>query len=163
MKNTLYIFLALILFSASCSGIRDMQESRAERELMNQDNVKRAVESQQMIVKVNRLHTGRGRIMDINPTNNFIIIDRNLTRVSLAYMGRSFTTRPVAAINFSGQVVSSQVDTKRDGSYDIEMEVGQENEKFKINMNVSKGGYVSLTLTNPRIDFVRYSGNLTSL
>ncbi|HDZ41656.1 MAG TPA: DUF4251 domain-containing protein [Bacteroidetes bacterium] len=163
MRNTIYTLFAIIFISASCSVIRDMKSSRAERELMTQENVKKAIESQQILVKVNRLHTGRGRIMDINPTDNFIIIDRNLTRVSLAYMGRSFTTRPIAAINFTGQVYSSVVDTKRDGSYDIVLELGQENEKFKVNMIVSKGGYVSLTITNPRIDFVRYSGNLGTL
>ena len=147
----------------SCSSYRDMASSREERNLMNQENVRMAIESQKMMVKVNRLHTRRGRIMDINPSTNFIIIDNNIARVSLAYMGRSFTTRPVAAINFTGEVYSSIVDTKRNGGYDIELEVGQENEKFTINLNISNNGYVSLNITNPRIDFVRYSGNLSPL
>ncbi len=163
MKNKVYILLVIVFFTGSCSSYRDMASSREEKALMNQENVTMAIESQQMMVKVNRLHTSRGRILEINPRNNFIIIDKKLARVSLAYMGKSFTTRPVAAINFTGQVYSSIVDIKRNGSYDIELEVGQENEKFKINLNISNNGYVRVNITNPRIDFVRYSGNLSML
>ena len=163
MKNTIYIFLAVLLFSASCSGLKNSRQARAERELMKREDVRKALESQQMLIKVDRIYAHHGRIMDVNPRNNFIIIDRDRTRVSLAYFGKSFTIRPVAAINFTGKVNSGNMDTKEDGSYDLRFELGQENEKFDVSIKVSGTGYVNMTVTNPRIDFVRYSGTLGSL
>jgi len=163
MKNLIYILLAVSLFTVSCSGLKNSSQDRAERELMKREDVKKAIESQQMIIKVDRIYANRGRIMDIHPRNNFIIIDRDRTRVSLAYVGKSFSIRPVAAINFSGKVKSGIVDTNSDGSYDLRFELVQENEKFDVNINVTSTGYVNMSVANPRIDFVRYSGTLGSL
>ena len=101
--------------------------------------------------------------MEMNPEMNFIIIDRTRTRISLGYIGRSFTARPVAAINMQGEIYSREIDKKNKGVYDIRYELGQDNEKFIINMTVSINGYVNLSITNPRLDFVRYSGYLSML
>ncbi len=163
MKNIIYIFLAVLLFSTSCSGLKNRQQVRAEKELMKREDVRKAVESQQMLIKVDRIYSHHGRIMDVNPRNNFIIIDRDRTRVSLAYFGKSFTIRPVAAINFTGKVNTASMDTKADGSYDLQFELGQGNEKFDVSIKVSASGYVNMNVINPRIDFVRYSGTLSSL
>jgi len=163
MKNLLYILFAVSLLTVSCSGLRNSSQDRAEREFMKREDVRKAIESQQMIIKVDRIYADYGRMVDIHPRNNFLIIDRNRTRVSLAYIGKSFSIRPVAAINFSGKVESGIVDTNADGSYDLSFELGQENEKFDVSMNVTSTGYVNMTVANPRIDFVRYSGTLESL
>ncbi len=163
MKNIIYILLAVIIISGSCATSGDIVASRKERAAVKQENVIQAVESQQMIVKVNRLHARRGTIMEMNPEMNFIIIDRTRTRISLGYIGRSFTARPVAAINMQGEIYSREIDKKDKGVYDIRYELGQDNEKFIINMTVSINGYVNLSITNPRLDFVRYSGYLSML
>ena len=60
MKNIIYILFALILISGSCATSGDMVSSRKERAAMKQENVIKAVEAQQMIIKVNRLHSRRG-------------------------------------------------------------------------------------------------------
>jgi hypothetical protein len=163
MKNIIYILLATIVITGSCATSGDVISSREERTAIKQENVTRAVESQQMVIKVNRLHTRRGQIMEMNPEMNFIIINNNRTRISLGYMGRSFTARPVAAINMEGEIYSRVIDKKDKGVYDITYELGQDNEKFTVNMTISINGYVNFSITNPRLDYVRYSGNLSTL
>ncbi|MFO7851028.1 MAG: DUF4251 domain-containing protein [Bacteroidota bacterium] len=163
MKNLIYILFAVTLVAFSCRPTGDLASSREERAAMKQENVKKAVETQEMIIKVNRLHTRRGRILEMNPDMNFVIINKDRTRVSLAYIGRSFTIRPVAAINLQGQIYSRVIDTNRKGGYDIRMELGQESEKFTLNLSISRDGYVTMNITNPRIDLIRYSGTLQAL
>jgi len=163
MKNIIYILFAVIVITGSCATSGDLAASRQERTAMKQENVIQAVESQQMIIKVNRLHARRGNTMEMNPEMNFIIIDRTRTRISLGYIGRSFTARPVAAINMQGQIYTREIDKKGKGLYNIKYELGQDNEKFTVNMTVSVNGYVNLSITNPRLDFVRYSGYLSML
>jgi hypothetical protein len=163
MKNIIYILLTIIIITGSCATSGDVISSREERTAIKQENVTRAVESQQMVIKVNRLHTRRGQIMEMNPEMNFIIINNNRTRISLGYMGRSFTARPVAAINMEGEIYSRVIDKKDKGVYDITYELGQDNEKFTVNMTISINGYVNFSITNPRLDYVRYSGNLSTL
>ena len=163
MKNIIYILFAIIFITVSCATSGDVVSSREERASIRQENVREAVESQQMIIKLNRLHARRGSILDLNPDMNFVIINKNRTRISLGYVGRSFTARPVAAINMEGEIYSRVIDQKRKGVYDIRFDLGQDNEKFIVNMTISINGSVSLSITTPRIDFVRYSGNLSTL
>ncbi|MEA1887247.1 MAG: DUF4251 domain-containing protein [Bacteroidota bacterium] len=163
MKNLIYILFIVILATFSCGPTGDLASSREARTAMKQENVKKAVEAQEMIVKVQRLHTRRGRILEMNPDMNFVIINKDRTRISLGYIGRSFTTRPVAAINLQGQIYSRVIDTNKKGGYDIRLELGQESEKFTLNLSISRNGYVSMNITNPRIDLIRYSGTLEAL
>ncbi|MBS0009859.1 MAG: DUF4251 domain-containing protein [Bacteroidales bacterium] len=163
MRQLIYIFLAGILLASSCGTTGEMRSSREERDSIRTENVRKALESNQMIIKVNRLHARYGKILDINPDHNFIIIDKDMTRISLAYVGRSYSSRPIAAINMRGKIQSSLIDTRRNGSYDLKIELGQDSEKFTLYMNISRNGFVSLSIVNPRIDFVRYSGTLRAL
>lgn len=163
MKNIIYILFIVIVVTGSCASSGDLASSREVRKSIKQENIRKAIESQQMIINVNRLQSRRGGMMEMNPELNFLIINNNRTRVSLGYVGRSYTSRPIAAINLEGEIYSRDINKKGNGSYDIRYELGQKNAKFIVNMTVSVNGYVSLRITNPRIDFVRYSGKLNIL
>jgi len=162
MKRTIYIFFAVIFIAGGCASTGKSDVSREEMTAARSAAVAKLVEDQKMLVKVNRLRTKRGRIMDMNPETNFLIIDKEKARISLGYLGRSYTTRSIAAINMEGRVVSRSISERKKGGYEIKYEVSQKNEKFKINMTVSTSGYVDFSIINPRIDLVRYSGNLKS-
>lgn len=160
MKKISYILITLLFIAAGCSstgktGTIDQEVSSAKKEMVD-----RLVEDQKMLVKVNRFYTKRGRTMDLNPERNFIIIDKERARISLGYVGRSYSFRSIAAINMEGEVVSRSITTRNKGGYDIKYDVRQKNEKFVVNMTVSANGYVSFSIINPRIDVARYSGML---
>lgn len=163
MKNIIYILLAITIITGSCATSGDVISARKERAAIKQENVIKAVESQQMAIEVYRIHMRRGGTMQMNPEMNFVIIDKNRARISLGYIGRSFTSRPIAAINMQGEIYSRVIEKKDKGVYDIRYELGQENDKFTVNMTVSINGYVNLSITSPILDFVRYSGNLRIL
>lgn len=163
MKDFIYITLLLALIGSSCSSYREMTGSRAEREALKKEEVRKAVETQKMLIRVNRIHPRGGGLIDMRPGSNFIIIDGDRIRISLGYLGRSHSLRPVSAINMQGEIYSRDTGAWKKGGYDISLKLGQDGEKFTLNMTISSEGYVDLSIINPRIDMARYSGKLESL
>ncbi|HCC71815.1 MAG TPA: hypothetical protein DEQ09_11795 [Bacteroidales bacterium] len=163
MKKTGYILITLIIVAVSCTTTKYKGISKEERSVIKYEAVKKAVEQQQMMVKVNRLHTKRGRVLDMNPDMNFLIINKDRVRISLGYSGRSYSVRTIAAINMEGEILSREISKRDKGGYDIKLDASQGSEKFTINMTVNSNGYVSFNIINSRIDLTRYSGNLRGL
>lgn len=163
MKKIIYISLAYLMIAVSCSSSGEMTASREERKAAKKEEVREAVETQRMLIKVNRLHPRRGGVIDMRPESNFIIIDSDRVRISLGYLGRSHSIRPVSAINMQGEINSRELGAWKKGGYDMELEVEQNGERFTVNMTISADGYVNLRLTNPRLDLARYSGRLELL
>ncbi|MDZ7739803.1 MAG: DUF4251 domain-containing protein [Bacteroidales bacterium] len=163
MKKIIYISLAYLLIAASCSSSGEMTALREERKAANKEEVREAVESQRMLIRVNKIHPRRGGVIEMRPESNFVIIDQDRVRISLGYLGRSHSIRPVSAINMQGEIYSREIGSWKKGGYDMEFEMGQDSEKFTVYMTISSDGYVDLRLTNPRLDLARYSGRLESL
>ncbi len=163
MKKLIYIALAYLLIAVSCSSSGEMTASREERKAAKKEEVREAVETQRMLIKVNRMHPRRGGAIQMRPEGNFIIIDGDRVRISVGYLGRSHSIRPVSAINMQGEIYSREIGAWKKGGYNMELELGQDSDRFTLNMTISADGYVNLRLTNPRIDLVRYSGLLESL
>ncbi len=162
MKRIIYFFIAGTIILSSCASTGKTDISREMRKELVKEDVKQTVESQKMMIRMNRIHLKRGGTMQIVPERNYIMIDGDLVRVNLAYIGRSYSIRPVAAINFLGKVYSREIEITKKGGYNISLEVGQGNEKFKIDMNISNEGYVNISVSNPMIDYIRYYGRLSS-
>jgi len=160
MRNILFILLPVMLVLSSCSGIRSKTENRAERETVRKAVVKNAVEQQRMVLSINRFHPLKGLPVKMRPDNNFVIIDGDKIRMSLGYMGRSQSVRPISAINMSGRILSREIGEYRNGGYDMNIEASQDNERFKIHLKISGSGQVDLSIINMRIDMARYSGRL---
>ncbi|MGM0464629.1 MAG: DUF4251 domain-containing protein [Bacteroidota bacterium] len=163
MKKIIYISLAYLMIAVSCSSSGEMTASREERKAAKKEEVREAVETQRMLIKVNRMYPRRGGVIDMRPESNFIIIDSDRVRISLGYLGRSHSIMPVSAINMQGEINSRELGAWKKGGYDMELEVEQNGERFTVNMTISADGYVNLRLTNPRLDLARYSGRLELL
>lgn len=163
MRKLIYISIAYLLIAVSCSSSGEMSALREERKAAKMEEVREAVEAQRMLIKVNRMYARRGRVIEMRPESNFVIIDQDRVRISLGYLGRSHSIRPVSAINMQGEIYSREIGAWKKGGYEMELELGQDGERFTANMTISSSGYVDLRLTNPRIDLVRYSGRLESL
>lgn len=128
------------------------------------ENVQKAIEAEQFIIKVNRVHPPRGRMIDMKPSNNFIVLRQNSARISLAYVGRSYTSiHGISAINMTGEVVSKEILNAQKGAFNIKMKVRQNADVFTLHIDISKDGYASIKLSHPQIDNIRYSGKLSLL
>jgi len=164
MRSAIYIsILATLVSFSSCSASRQQAEAREALRIINTENVKKAVVNQQFVVKVNRMIPRRGGIINLVPANNFITLNNDRIRVSLAYTGRSYGGRMISGINMTGKVLNREIGTFRKGGYDIKMRVQQQNDVFVIDMKISKDGFVNLNISHPRIDNVTYNGNMSLL
>ncbi|MCD4769313.1 MAG: DUF4251 domain-containing protein [Bacteroidales bacterium] len=160
MKRVIILLSVYILLAMSCSSIRQARANNELRNNVKQQEIKNAVESDRYIVKVNRLFTRRGFTVDLVPTYNYIIIDKDLARITLAYTGRSFDIRGITGINMTGRVIEKKIDRKRNGMYKIKLKVKQNNDLFTVNISTGTSGYCSVNITHPRIESTRYHGSM---
>jgi len=162
MRNKLYTLTAILLVLASCSS-SNKSASRELKKTLKQGEVKYAVESNRYLIKVNRIHPRRGKTMDMKPSNNYIIVDQGYARINLGYIGRSYSSRSISAINMSGQIIKQEITLKAKGGFVIDMKVKQNNDTFNVNMRISDDGYCTVDLNHPHLDYITYSGNITIL
>jgi hypothetical protein len=155
--------ILLIFILGACNSTKEMQESRAEDEALDTEKIARTLESDRYIIKVNRHYSRGGYIIDVNPTTNFIAINQNRVRVNLSYVGRSYEIKPIAGINFSGQLIDKSVSTTKKGNVKIDMKVKKENDIFSIKLTILKSGQCDLSIGHPKIDYSRYSGKVYQL
>jgi Domain of unknown function (DUF4251) len=164
MKKTTILLSAVFLFLA-CSSTKEPSSTRAEnRKLKKQEEraeVKKAIESRRFVIRVNRLYSMGGGRWELIPTSNFVIVNGEITSISLGYMGRSFASRPISGINLNGHTVNyKMVSNEAKGIYNIEMAVTTGGDKFDLYMTIGNDGYCSISINNANIQSVSYSGTL---
>jgi hypothetical protein len=167
MKKTAIVLSVIFLLSA-CSSTKELSSNRAEnrklKKLAEQSEVRKAVESRRYVIKVNRLYTMGGGIMDMVASSNFIIVNGEITSISLGYIGRSYSIRPISGINLNGHTLEYKMKTDESkGSYNIQMAVQAGSDKFDVYMTIGDSGNCTISLTNPHIQSVSYSGTLVPL
>ncbi len=173
MKRTVFFLITMMLIAA-CSTTKNVSssdtatssraESRKLKKLAEQAEVKKAVESRKYVIKVNRLYTTGGGFVEMIPRSNFLIINGEITSISLGYMGRSFGTRPITGINLNAHTSSYHMENNETkGGYNIEMSVKYGSDKFDVYVTVANDGSSNITINNAYIQSVRYSGELEPL
>ena len=74
------------------------------KNLPEQADIKKAVESRRYIIKFERLYLPvRRNCQILSQGANFIIIDGDKAIISAAYIGRQFDIKPIAGINMRGE------------------------------------------------------------
>ena len=102
--------------------------------------------------------------MDMIPTSNFIIVNGEIASISLGYIGRSYSIRQISGINLNGHTLEYKMQNNESkGSYNIQMAVKAGSDKFDVYLTIGNEGYCSISLINPHIQSVSYSGNLVPL
>jgi hypothetical protein len=156
---------AVILGLVSCTATKSTTSARAMQKAIKAEETRMAVESLvqsgSYLVKVDRLYSGRISNAYLSPDQNFILIDKGHLRMKLAYMGRSYNLRGIAAINMSANAEKYEV--VRDiakKKYDVRIKASQAGEPFDIFLTINDNGYANVSVTNPRIETVRYNGKL---
>lgn len=156
---------AVILGLVSCTATKSTTSARATQKAIKAEETRMAVESMvqsgSYLVKVDRLYSGRVSNAYLSPNQNYIIIDKGQLRMKLAYMGRSYNLRGIAAINMSANAEKYEVvrDTAKK-KFDVRIKASQAGEPFDIFLTIDDSGYANVSVTNPRIETVRYYGKL---
>jgi hypothetical protein len=162
MKKSAFLLVSIFIL-LSCSSTKESasagSESKKSRKAAEQEAIKQAIESRRYVIKVNRLYTTNG-IWDLIPTSNFVIVNGDITSVSLGYMGRSFS-RPISGINFNARNSFYKVlNNTSKGNYEIEIEVKYGSDKFDLYVTIGNEGYSNISINNAYIETVRYTGTL---
>jgi len=164
-----YISIFILAFATACSVSKEAgslrSEARKERKIAEQMAIRKAIESRQYVMKMDKIIPINGRMMEIVPRNNFIIVNGEIVSVSLAYLGPSFGTRKITGINFNGR--TGKYIMKSDeikGLYNIQIEaLTKNNDKFDIYITLGTNGYCSASINNPYIQSVSYEGIVVPL
>jgi hypothetical protein len=167
MKKLLIIITTLMVMS-SCSTTKETKSSRIElrkeNKLAEQQVVKKAVESRRFIIKLDRLYFSYGGIVDLIPRANYIIIDGEKAIISAAYLGRQYDIKPIAGISMRGESMKYELTSNLPkGMYEIKMKVTNGGTSFDVYLTIGKNGLCNASLSNIKIDFVRYSGHLVPI
>lgn len=164
MKPTALLF-SFLFFLVSCSS-SDLKktvknEMKQEKKTAQQEVVKKTVESGSFLIKMDRLQIPRGGFVDLLPSSNYIIVNKGYVRMRLGYIGRSYEFSGITGINMKGEATSYKlISNNDDGEYDMQIEVTDNGDLFKISIAVRGDEYCDATISNIRIETIRYSGHL---
>lgn len=161
--NTLLIIFLFFLTSCATSDLSKTarNELKLEKKAAQKENVQKTVESGDFLIKMDRLQIPRGGFVQILPSSNYIIYSNGYVRMRLGYIGRSYDFRGITGINLKGVATKyelTRVDEK--GAYNMNIVVDDKGDRFNINLSVRGDEYCDATISNIRIETIRYSGRL---
>jgi hypothetical protein len=163
--KTPVLFLSSILLLVSCSTSNLSKTARNEQKLEKKaakmEFVQKTIESGSFLIKMDRLQIPRGGYVFLSPISNYIIIKNGYVRMRLGYIGRTYDVRGITGINLKGQATKYElISDKSKGVYDMNIEVEDGGDIFKINLAINGDEYCDATVSNMRIETIRYSGHL---
>jgi hypothetical protein len=104
-------------------------------------------------------------MIELVPRANFIIVDGDRAVISTAYLGRQYDARGIAGIDIRGKALEYAVTSKLSkGSYEIKLKVSNGRAtSFDVYLTITKNGYCNASVSNLKIDNIRYSGYLVPI
>lgn len=167
MKKLIAILIGIILIS-SCSTTKEAKstdsETRNDKKLAREVDIKKAVESRKFIIKFEKLYFSYGGTAELLPRANFIIIDGDRAIISTAYLGRQYDIKPIAGINMRGVTKDYELTSKvSKGIYEIKTKISNNAGSFDVYLSIGKDGYCNASLSSIKIDNVSYRGYIEPL
>lgn len=164
MKKVLRVLATILplIFLSSCATSGFVSESADQRDL-DEEVVRKAVESRKFIIKLERLYTNGG-FLELRPRTNYIIVDGRKAVINAAYFGRQYDIRPIAGINMQG-VASNYEITRRISreKYDIRLRVDNGATSFDVFLTIGKNGSANASVNSLRIENAQYRGYVVPL
>ena len=156
--------VTLISCATSKTGETSKKETNHEKTLVQQAEIKQAVEARRFLIKFDRLYSSTGGRRDLKPTYNYILLDGERVEISAAYMGRQYGNRPIKGIDMVGKAVAFELKNNASkGTYEIKMKVKNDQNTFDLSVTISNDGYCNASVVSYKIDNVRYTGNFMPL
>lgn len=114
MKKHKYILLIIsIIIASGCASTKDYAAKKESERAAGQAAILELLESGNYAIGVSKLYSGRYQGMDLVPSNNYLSISNGIARINLAYVGRSFSLRPISAINVRGEIEDISITPKK--------------------------------------------------
>ena len=157
--------LILALGSCATSKVQESNEAGGENfdKIVQQTQIKQSVEMRRFIIKFDRLYYANGGRIDLVPKTNYIILDGERAIINAAYIGRQFSYRPIAGINMTGNTIVYERKDNSKGYYEIRLKVQNDANTFDVFLTINYDGYCNVSITNNRLDHIRYNGNFVPL
>ncbi len=167
MKKILFIVTTLLVIS-SCAATRETNSSRhelrKEANLAKQTIIRKAVETRKFIIRFDRIYFSHGGLVDLVPRANYMIVDGEKAIINTAYLGRQYDIRPISGINMRGRTTEYNLeDDSSRGKYKLNMKVNNRSDSFDVFLTIGLDGSCNVSMSNIRIDNVRYSGHIVPL
>lgn len=159
-KNNIFYTVSLVLILTSCASAEISREGRQNIKAIEAEHIRRSVETNRFRIDIERINPLRGSFVDLVPGRNYVVLSGDKARMSLGYLGRSYDARGIAGINVNGTVTDREVKNSRQGGWDIKMKVSQGGETLDVYISISTDGNCSVSINNPKIEFVRYYGQM---
>ncbi len=158
-------FLVLLMSCATTrTGETSKKEIKQQKSIVQQTEIKQAVDARRFLIKFDRLYYSNGGRMDLKPTYNYILLDGERVVISAAYMGRQFGNRMIRGIDMVGRAVSFELSNNASkGTYDIRMKVKNDRNTFDVSVTITNDGSCNASVLSGLIDYVRYTGNFVPL
>jgi hypothetical protein len=164
MKTPILIFSFIVLLSSCATSDLSKtakNELKFEKNAAQQEVVQRTVESGSFLIKMDHLQIPRGGFVSLLPSSNYIIFNNGYVRMRLGYIGKSYEFREITGINLKGKATSYElINDKSNGVYKMKIEVEDNGDLFTINLSIRGDEYCYATISNIRIETIRYSGHL---
>ncbi len=163
--KTILFFISTLMVISSCTTTREAKssriESRKEKSLAEQIMIRRAVESRRFIIRFDRIYFSYGGIADLVPRANYMIVDGEKAEINTAYLGRQYAIRPIAGITMRGKTIKYDLsDNSSKGKFQLNMKVDNRSDSFDIYLTIGLDGSCNVSVSNIKIDNVRYSGHI---
>lgn len=167
MKKLIFILTGLIILT-SCATTKVEESSKNDtqkfQKLVRQEDIRQAVETRRFLLKFNRLYVPYGGSIDLKPASNYIILDGDNVIICAAYVGRQYSSRPIAGIDLKGKAVAFEYkDNREKGLFEIRIKARNEQTTFDVFLTIDSDGYCNASLTSYKIDRVRYTGDFIPL
>lgn len=165
MKYYVNIVIFILLLT-SCSSTQNIpqsgEEQRKNEKTATEATVKLIIESGRFAVSMDKLYLASGRIADIHPRRNYFIVNGDQVIVRLMYIGKSYSFKPVVAINFTGRALTYNMTRDEEkGSCAVKTRVSAGSDNFDFYLTINKDGTCSLSVINPKIQSVSYRGSIS--
>lgn len=159
----LLALLTSVILMISCASSREIISDREENRKIDDETLRKAIESRRFIIKLERMYA-YGGMFDLRPRSNYIIVDGTRAVINAVYIGRQFDIRPIAGINMRGDATGYQI-TRRISKemYDIKLRVENDGAAFDVYLTINGNGIANASVNSMRISNARYRGYVVPL
>lgn len=164
MKKQLYLSIPFLLFFivSGFSQVKDKKELKEERRQEAEREVAELIDSRTYAFMAKTAMPLALAPMALSPGGPGMVFSPDRIVCTLPFFGKVYDSEKTAddtGMIFSGAPVDYKV-KKRKKSYEVSMEVTDENDTYSISLSVNIEGVTTVTISSVNRSDISYSGNL---
>jgi hypothetical protein len=165
MKTKIYIILMVgLLVSvqhvlAQVPEKQTRKEAKKERQENREKLTSALLDKQSFVLRANYIDNHRGRRFHVNPTINFLMIDKDRATIQLGN-GSGIGHNGVGGITTVGRITSWDLTTRKNNSHYLNLNILTSIGHYDIRVHISPNGNANATLSGIRAGRLTYSGSI---